>query len=431
MAEQQAVRKRITKRDVDALGLGEIVWDQDVKGFWVRRQKGDARTYGLIYRTVEGRQRWHTIGRHGSPWTAETARKEAHHLLAEVYKGRDPAAEKQTKRQAESVTELCDQYLADAEAGKLLTRKKAAKRPSTISSDKSRIGSHIKPLLGAMKVPSVTSRDIEKFMHDVTAGKSVKRQKSDRPYVLHNVRGGQGAASRTVGLLGAIFTYAVKHKMRSDNPVTGVLRPADGKRDRRLSDEEYKVFGAALEKAEVANDFLPAIQAMKFLALTGWRASEALELRWEHINVPRRSALLPMTKSGKSTRPLSLQAVEVLRAMPKIGDTNLVFPSSRNGIMSGFRAYWDRMLLPEGVPADITPHTLRHSFASVAADLGMSELTIAILLGHTSQGVTAGYTHFADKVVLEAADKVAASVEERMGFNPPEAQVIQFPGMTA
>jgi hypothetical protein len=61
---------------------------------------------------------------------------------------------------------------------------------------------------------------------------------------LSNVRGGRGTASRTVGLLGAIFTYAIRHGMRSDNPVHGVMRPVDGRRERRLSDDEYAALGA-------------------------------------------------------------------------------------------------------------------------------------------------------------------------------------------
>src|SRR5262249_39567164 len=93
-------RNRIGLREVRALKPGEIIWDGAVPGFAARRQKGMAVAYVLKYRTGEGRQRWHTIGRHGAPWTPDTARAKAQELLGEVAKDRDPAAEKRARRKA-------------------------------------------------------------------------------------------------------------------------------------------------------------------------------------------------------------------------------------------------------------------------------------------------------------------------------------------
>src|SRR5271167_270213 len=61
--------------------------------------------------------------------------------------------------------------------------------------------------------------------------------------------------------------------------------------------------------------------------------------------------------------------------------------------------------------ADVTPHTLRHTFASVAGDLGFSELTIAGLLGHAARGVTQGYVHL-DSALVVAADRVSERIAE-------------------
>jgi integrase len=58
----------------------------------------------------------------------------------------------------------------------------------------------------------------------------------------------------------------------------------------------------------------------------------------------------------------------------------------------------------------VTLHTLRHSFASVAADLGYAEATIGALLGHASGTVTGRYSHVLDTVLVAAADHVAATV---------------------
>ena len=248
--------RRIGLREIAALQPGRVIWDGDVSGFGARRQT-DAVSYVLIFRTAEGRQRWHTIGRYGSPWTPDTARKEAKRLLGSVAGGLDPSALKRAKRSASSVAELCDLYLADAETGRILTRRKVAKKVSTILTDKGQIERHIKPLLGTMKVPTVTRADVETFMHDVAHGKTAGRSKTKKARGLANVRGGKGTATRTVGLLGSIFTYAVRHHMRTDNPVRGVERFADGQRKRRLTDDEYAALGAALRKAERNHSIWP------------------------------------------------------------------------------------------------------------------------------------------------------------------------------
>src|SRR5260370_1784169 len=60
---------------------------------------------------------------------------------------------------------------------------------------------------------------------------------------------------------------------------------------------------------------------------------------------------------------------------------------------------------------DVTPHILRHTFASVADDLGFSELTIAGLLGHSARRVTPRYVHF-DTALVVAADHFSAEITQ-------------------
>jgi integrase len=423
-------RKRIGLREVRALRPSEIVWDATVTGFAARRQTGDAVTYVVKYRTSEGRQRWHTIGRHGSPWTPESARAEARRILGEVVQGTDPAAEKHARRKATTVAELCDSYLADAEAGRLLTRRGKAKKPSTLTIDKGRIERHIKPLLGRVAVAAVEREDVERFMHAVAEGETAARTKTKKRG-LARVTGGKGTATRTVGLLGAIFAYAVRNRMRADNPVHGVIRFADGKRERRLSDDEYLALSVALRKAETEGVWPAAIAATRFLAVTGWRRAEAIGLRWSELDLARRTAtLVDDTRTGRSIktdesiRPLSHTACEVLRGLPRMTG-ELVFPASRgDGRMNGFPKLWARIAKLGALPADVTPHVLRHSFASLAGDLGYSEPTIAALVGHKGQTITSRYVHSADAVLLAAADAVADRTAELMGEGKPAAEVV-------
>lgn len=442
-----AERRRIGLREVRALSEGEEVWDAAVPGFGARRQRSEAVAYVLLYRTADGTSRRFTIGRHGA-WTPDTAREEARRLLGEVSKGSDPSATKQAKRKAATVSELCDQYLSDIEAGRLLVGRGRTKKASTIVTDRSRINAHIKPILGAKKVPAVTRENVEAFMQQVAEGTTKARKPTGKKGGLSNIRGGRGASSRTVGLLGAIFTYAVDKRMRPDNPVQGVKRHADGRRERRLTDAEYAALGAGLAAAalprprktprkigaaEPAGMWPAALAVTRFLALTGWRSGEALTLRWGHVDLERRTARLPDTKTGESVRPLSHAACDVLRTLPRGGADALAFPANRGkGTMAGFPAMFARITKAGELPADVTPHVLRHSFASQAGDLEYSEMTIAALLGHKGQSITRKYVHTADAVLLAAADKVAGRIAELMGEKAVPGKVVDMrPGKQA
>jgi integrase len=418
-----AVRQRIGLRQIRALEPGDIVWDASLSGFGARRQKSEAVSYVLYYRTGEGRQRWYTIGRHGAPWTPETAREEAKRLLGDVAHKADPAEEKKIARNAQTVSDLCDLYFADAEAGRLVARRRSPKKASTLATDRGRIERHIKPLLGRRAVASVTRSDIEAFMYDVASGKTAGKTKT-KAHGLARVRGGKGTASRTLGLLGAIFAYAVRHRIRQDNPVHGIVRFADGKRERRLNDDEYKALGKALRKAE-ESVWPAAIAAARFLTLTGWRTGEVIGLRWGEVDLGRRTARLEDTKTGGSMRPLSHAACDVLHGLTRSGE--LVFAATRGtGRMIGFPKLWARIAKLGELPTDVTPHTLRHSFASLANDLGYSEPTIAALIGHQGRSITSRYIHSADPVLLAAADAVANRTIELMGEQKPTASVITW-----
>jgi integrase len=417
--------KRIALREVRALGSDQTIWDGAVAGFGARRQRSALPSYFLFYRTREGRQRWHTIGRHGSPWTPQTARAEAQRLLGEVKKGEDPAAAKQARRKAANVSELCDHYLADAEAGRLLTRRKKPKKRSTLEIDKGRIERHIKPLLGRLKVTAVTTDDVGNFMHDVAEGKTAGNAKSVKKRGLARVRGGKTAATRAVGLLGGIFSYAVHHRMRQDNPVRGVIRFEDGKRERRLTDDEYKLLGDALANAKKESIWPAAVAAGRFLSLTGWRSGEALGLRWTEIDLPRRTAILGDTKTGRSIRPLSQAACEVLRGAPRSAE--LVFPATRgDGPMKGFRKLWNKILKLGEMAPDVTPNVLRHSFISLGADLGYSDITIGAIVGHKGRTITSRYIHSADSVLLSAADAISDQTAAIMAGSKRAIRVIPF-----
>jgi integrase len=116
----------------------------------------------------------------------------------------------------------------------------------------------------------------------------------------------------------------------------------------------------------------------------------------------------------------------VLQALPRLGE--LVFPASigADKPMRGFHKVWLRIAKRAALGADFTPHVLRHSYASIAADHGFSELTIASLLGHKKASVTSKYAHHADTVLLQAADAVSDRIAELMGDAQRAGAIIPF-----
>ena len=155
---------KITKRAVDALqsvsGRDVFIWDSELRGFGVRVKPSGVRTFLIQYRNVEGRTRRLVLGQYGA-LTPENARDLAREKLAGVAKGEDPSAERHAVRAGMSVSDVCDWYLEEAEAGRILGRNRRPIKASTLKMDRSRIETHIKPLLGARLVSGLTLRDIE------------------------------------------------------------------------------------------------------------------------------------------------------------------------------------------------------------------------------------------------------------------------------
>jgi hypothetical protein len=151
--------RKLSLARVRALPPSTTIWDGAIPGFVARRQKSKAVVYVLKYRTAGSRQRWYTIGRHGAPWTPDTARAEALRLLGEIVRRTDPSADKQAWRQAGTVSDLCDQYFAHAEAGRLPSRK-GPRKPASLAIDRHRAEAHIKPLLGRHAATAITREDV-------------------------------------------------------------------------------------------------------------------------------------------------------------------------------------------------------------------------------------------------------------------------------
>ena len=409
--------EKLTKRVVDALKAPEpskvgvkvresFVWDRELRGFGVQVMPSGLKSFVIQYRTPEGRHRRVVFGRYGL-MTVEEARTLAHEQLVAVSKGVDPVAEAAKAAGLQTVAEICDWYIAEAEAGRILGRRRRAIKASTLVMDRSRIESHIKPLLGKRQVASLKLGDIEGAQADIAAGKTSKARVGSRGGA---TTGGEGVAARTMSTLHAIFEHAVRLGQIEANPAKGVRKLASVPRERRLSRGEIERLGKTLRAVTEEGEHATALAAIRFLLLTGFRRMEALGLQRAWLDEEEEAIRFPDTKSGAQTRVIGRAGVELLLEQPKT-KAPFFFPADwGEGHFIGVVRVLDRVCEKARL-ADVTPHTLRHTFASLAGDLGFSELTIAALLGHSARGVTQRYIHI-DEALRMTADRVAAEMAD-------------------
>lgn len=413
---------RLSIRTVEGLEPSDtdyFVWDDELPGFGLRVYASGRKTYLVQYRSSR-RTRRLTLGIHGA-LTPEMARREAKIHLGDIAKGGDPAEEKKTNRSGMTVRELCERYMEDAEIGLVPGKRRMPKKPSTLQADRSRISSHITPLLGTRLVKEVTRADIHQFMRDVALGKA-RRDRKTKLRGRSIVRGGLGTAGRTLGLLGGIFTYAQRIGVIENNPVRGIPKPAVNSRYRRLSAAEYRTLGETLREAEEEGHNEKALTIIKLLALTGCRRGEIEKLRWEEVDEAGRCFRLADTKEGRSIRPIGPEVFALLNHRRPADARGYVFEGDVAGrAFDGVPKVWGKTIRKQLM--DVTPHVLRHSFASMANDLGFTEATIAALLGHAAGTTTSRYVHNLDTALISAAEKVSGHIagllrhaDERQGL---------------
>ena len=388
---------RITIPIVKSLGAGETIWDTEVRGFGVRRQRRDP--VFVLKTRIATQQRFFTIGAYGKGWTVETARREAERLLGLIAAGTDPAYARDAEKLDPTMNTLFDRYLAEGCANK---------KPSTLLRDRSRIERHLRPLVGQIRLRNVTRATIERLMLDVTKGRTQQDVRTG-PRGRSIVTGGAGAAIECAALLSSILTFAVRQELRTDNPALGIeLRRK--KRRRYPSADELSRVGEMLTEMEQRGADPCGLTAIRFLCLSGCRKGEALGLQWSHVNFARGVLCLPDTKTGPRDIPIGLPALHLLRMLPRITDNPYVFPGRVPGRpLVGLQKIWERVRTGAGI-GDLRLHDLRHGFASVGVNRGVSLALLQGLLGHASPLTTSRYAHLQTDALRGEADGIAASI---------------------
>lgn len=409
---------KLTKTLLDKAELRDrqyTIWCSELRGFGAFVMPSGIRTYFVDYRNANDVRRRMKLGRHGTI-TADQARTLAIKALADVAHGKDPLVERNQARKAMSIKELCECYITELEHDRVLGKRGRPKKASTRYTDIGRIRQHIIPLIGAKPVNQLTKADVTAMMKDIMSGRTRRNVKTGKLRGRSIVRGGPGTANRTVGLLGGILTYAKDELgIIAINPAHGIRKPKDAVRTRRLNEEEYRKLGLMLRKAGEDETYRSAVEIIRLLALTGCRRGEIISLKWSEVDDAGSCLRLEDSKEGQSVRPVGLAVLEAIDERRILeGYSPYIFPGREIDSPCGsFPNHWEKIFKDSDL-SDVTPHVLRHSFASLANDLGFTEITIAALLGHASGSITSRYIHTLDAALVVAADTVAGYIHALM-----------------
>ena len=379
---------RITKAGVDKMAADERIRDTDLAGFGVRRQKGSA-TY-FLQKRIGRRVRWITIGRHGSPWTPETARKEAYRLLGQIVGGAEPTLKRQ---------DLADKPTLAEAAARFLTEHATRLKPGSYEKYRFLLDRYIVPELGDRLIERIARPDVLK-LHAAMAAKPP-------------------LANYAVSVLSKLMSWAEEHDLRppQSNPCFKIKKYRENKRQRYLSREEYGRLGGVLARVETVDaENAMIVAALRLLLLTGARVNEIKSLLWRSVDLQRGLLMLPDSKTGQKTIRLNPQAVEILRAIPRTeGNPHVIVGRRAGEHIVNLQKAWRRIRLEAGLE-DVRIHDLRHSYASVGAAAKGSLPMIGRLLGHNHQNTTARYAHLADDPVDDLNATIGATIAEAIGM---------------
>lgn len=383
---------KFTKRFVETITPDSektlIFWDTELKGFGVVVLPSGRRTYCVQYRNADRVKKRLKVGVHGHI-TTEEARELAKKHLGRVAHGEDLVESAKQMRALATIDELAQDYIE---------RHGQKKRAKSLNGDKNILENIILPAIGSFKVKAITRRNLE----------TLHLQLEETPY----------QANRVLALLSKMFSLAIAWGWREDNPVRGIEKYQEEKRDRWLNDEELQRF------FEVLDQYPGHITAcvFKFLLFTGARKGEALQATWDQFDLERGVWTKPshLTKQKKIEHlPLSEEALDILYTLKKINpkDSLYLFPGRISGEpLKEIKTFW-KTVLKKASLENVRIHDLRHTHASHLVSSGLSLSIVGKLLGHTQASTTQRYAHLADEPLRQAAALFGNKVTKLMTKN--------------
>jgi integrase len=389
---------KITKRKVDTLEPGQILHDQEIKGFVARCLNSGAVTYGYRYRDKgTGKQRWLGLGLHGSI-TADEARDLAKKRAGDVADHRDPVAELEAKRAEAARERQADANTVDAVLDQFIARHVDKLRSAKTVTRSLEV--YVRPRIGRKSIYDVKRLDIVQLLDAI--------EDADKA----------PTADRVLAYLRKAFNwYAARDEGFVPPIVKGMARtkPAERARTRALADDEIRSVWQALDSGELPAAFSDAVRA---LLLTAQRRDEIGLMRAEEVDGDTLIIPADRYKTGlPNAVPLTAEALRW------IGDRKAGFMFSTTDGKKAFSGWskskreLDAIIARQRKKAGLKPmapwvlHDLRR--------------TAEMVLGHKLAGVRGVYdrhSYAAEK--RDALEKLAGLV--KLILNPPAGNVVRL-----
>jgi len=316
------------------------LWDTTINGFGARRQTKGV-FYYLRYRH-KGSQIMKSIGRHGAPWTPDTARTEALRLLGAVLSGDETIA----KSLSETFGSEVERYL----------ERKRGLRPSSLEKIKRFLTVHC-AALAKLSLTDIDRRAVALVLGEIERAR------------------GPVARNRARSALSAFFGWTITKGLLDANPVEGTAKVNEGgSRERVLTQDELRQLWRTLGDDRFAD-------IVRLLLLTGQRRNEIGGLQWGEVDLAKGIIILPAHRTKNKRKhelPLSRQALAILSRQPR--------RASLFSKTEGFKN-WDKGKARLDRRLGIAPwrlHDLRRTAATGMAELGVQPHIIEAVLNHVS-----------------------------------------------
>jgi integrase len=351
------------------------------------------------------------------------ARRRGDRHRGRISDGADPQAERRAHRNAPTLDNIIDLYLTE------ITPKKKARTTELYRH-------YLRKLLGeglrAKKAETITRAELASLHRELGKKKPV-------------------TANRVLVALSGVYSFASRHELVSAgfNPARGIEKFEEKSCERYLSGDELSRLGLTLRLGETeglpwplpkgraakTNDRKPENQksqlsphvtaAFRLLLFTGCRLREILNLRWSEVDHERGCLFLPDSKTGKKTVILNAPTLQVLKAVPRVGEF-VILGDSLTKPRRDLKRPWD-LIRHHARLADVRIHDLRHTHASIGAGAGLGLPIIGKLLGHKHASTTEKYAHLDVDPLRRASDRIAADLAAAIGEElRPSAEVVQI-----